>query len=192
MNLTGDLRYVHPGEIDAFGGPAARAAAFAPTAEYGAWLRAQPAVVVVADTAFAHGGVTEAWARLGVERINARVRDSLALPPAEAARADVLGPDGPLWYRGYLTDPEEIACPRLERALRDLGATRMVVGHTTQRSGRIAERCGGRLHGIDIGIASVYGGNLGVWSLSASGALAIHPEGSIPLSLAAPTEPAQP
>jgi hypothetical protein len=36
----------------------------------------------------------------------------------------------------------------------------MVVGHTTQKDGKIAERCGGQLWGIDTGISAHYGSHL--------------------------------
>lgn len=192
MNLTGDLRYVHPGEIEAFGGPGPREAALSRDGDYGAWLRGRSAVARVGDTVFVHGGVTPAFARLGIDRINARVRDAIDLPPTERARAEVLGPDGPLWFRGYLSAPEAEACPLLDEALRALDAERMVVGHTTQRSGRIAVRCDGRLFGIDTGIASGYGGNLAVLALSGDEASAIYPDGRVALAAASPAEPAQP
>lgn len=181
MNLTGDLRYVHPGDVAAFGGPAARRDALAVDAPLGGWLASLPVVAKVGDSVFAHGGVRASWARLGIDRINARAHDALRAGERERARAEVLGPDGPLWFRGYLTDPEPIACPELEQALKALGAERMVIGHTTQRSGQIASRCGGRVHGIDIGIGAAYGGNLGVWILSDQGAQAVYPDRTLAL-----------
>lgn len=156
MNLTGDWRYVSPEDFAGYGGEAARKAAYAPGGQDGAWLLAQDAVANVGGTVFAHGGVDARWARLGVRGLNATVRAALLGqgPP------DVLGSDGPLWNRAYLLADPPAACEELSRALAELGATRMVVGHTTQRTGRIAERCGGRLYGIDTGISAHYGGQL--------------------------------
>ena len=176
MNLQGDLRYVHPGDTEAFGGAEARRAAFAKTGEYGAWLATLPAVAIEADTVFVHGGVAPAWAEKGLDSINEQVR--MGLFDRSAA---VLGPDGPLWYRGFVQDKEIDACPSLDRSLIALGADRMVVGHTTRRDGRIEVRCSGRLHVIDIGIASAYGGNLGAWEMIDADARAVYPSGLVDL-----------
>ena len=45
-------------------------AAFKPSGHYGAWLLDQPLVVVIDDTAFVHGGLSEAVATLSGETIN--------------------------------------------------------------------------------------------------------------------------
>lgn len=171
MNLTGDWRYVHPGDVAAFGGAEARRTALALDAPYGAWLAERPAVARLADTIFVHGGVRAQVAEQGIEAINRRVRSGLRGGPD----AELLGPDGPLWFRGYVTEPESSACAELGQALQALDATRMVVGHTTRRDGRIQTRCGGKLHVIDIGIASTYGGNAGAWVLEAGDAVAVYP-----------------
>ncbi len=164
MNLLGDWRYVADSDVDQFGGAEARKAALAPDGEQGARLRELGVAAVVDRVAYAHGGITAAWAEKGIEGINAT--------PLEQ-----LGTDSPIWFRGYLQDDMTEACAELERALLTLGAERMVVGHTTQRTGRIASRCGGRVLGIDVGIASHYGGNLAVLELRNGEPFAIYAEG---------------
>ncbi len=166
MNMQGDLRYVNPLDTEAYGGDAPRAAAFGREGDDGAWLRSLDAVAQVQDTIFCHGGVTPRWAELGVRQLNVLVREGIDQPPASgpakaAGSADVLGPDGPLWFRGYLVEEEPVACAELERALASLGAARMVVGHTTQESGQVASRCGGKLYAIDVGISAHYGNHDG-------------------------------
>ncbi|MDP2304524.1 MAG: metallophosphoesterase [Pseudomonadota bacterium] len=156
MNLTGDWRYVSPEDLASYGGEAARKAAYAPSGDDGAWLLSQDAVARVGSTVFAHGGVDARWARQGVRGLNAIVRAALL----GQGPKEVLGSDGPLWNRAYLLSDPVTACAELGRALNELGAARMVVGHTTQDSGRIAERCGGQLWGIDTGISAHYGTNL--------------------------------
>ena len=86
-----------------------------------------------------------------------------------------------MWYRGYLQAPEPIACAELTRALTAMAASRMVVGHTTQRSGEIAVRCGGALLGIDTGISAHYGGHLSAVEILEGNATAIYPHGRIDL-----------
>lgn len=154
MNVIGDLRYVSPEDYASYGGEESRKAAFSATGEDGRWLRGLDAVARVGRTIFLHGGMDAKWAGFGTDGINAMVR---AMMLVETAPRDVYAPDGPLWNRAYLLAEPPIACPQLEKALTSLGADRMVVGHTTQDSGKIATRCGGRLYGIDTGISAYYG-----------------------------------
>ena len=86
MNLTGDLRYVSAAEWQAFAGvdvvPSPEVsrnrppgyfglrAAFAPGGTYGDWLLAQPAVIVINDNAFVHGGLSTDIVTYGGLRLN--------------------------------------------------------------------------------------------------------------------------
>ena len=155
MNLHGDLRYVadladFPGTTQAEQ-TASRAEYFS-SGEGAAWVRTHPMTVQVGDTVFAHGGIDSRWAKHGIGGLNTLFRAAL-----DDAEALVLGPDGPLWNRTYLLGEPPVACAELTRALEALNAKRMVLGHTTQDSGKIAERCQGRLYGIDTGISAHYG-----------------------------------
>lgn len=181
MNMIGDLRYVHPGDTEAFGGAEARAQAFSLDGDLGSWLVELPIVVQIQGIVFAHGGVSERWAKEGIDELNRQAKESLRAPGHQQGRAPVLSSTGPLWFRGFARDPESEACPHLERSLKALGAHRMVVGHTAQRTGEILSRCDGRLQVIDIGIGSAYGGNLGAWSWSEGRAVALYPSGPVEL-----------
>ncbi len=158
MNLRGDWRYVEPSDIAQYGGQAARREALAPDGEDGRFLRSLSTVAVIDGTVFVHGGVHPDFATAPLDEINTATRTAIDEP---SRLSPVLGERGPLWYRGYLTDPEPAACRRLELALEHLEAERMVVGHTTQRDGLMKSRCGGRLFAIDVGIASSYGPHAG-------------------------------
>lgn len=173
MNLHGDWRYVSSADVAAFGTADARRDALAPSGALGSWLRERDVVARVGDTVYAHGGITAVWARQGLPAINAAASEAMRLDP----RAAVLGEEGPLWFRGYLLTDPTLACDELRQALDALGARRMVVGHTTQRSGRIAVRCGGALIGIDTGISAHYGGNRAALELRSGDAWAIYPGG---------------
>lgn len=103
MRLLGDLRYVAPGEYQAFATPGSESArerllervaprdrerlraetplglvemsaAFSPDGEYGRWLRGRDAVVKIDAVVFAHGGISPAVAGLSCDEINERVR----------------------------------------------------------------------------------------------------------------------
>ncbi|MEQ8861476.1 MAG: metallophosphoesterase [Pseudomonadales bacterium] len=82
MNLTGDLRYVSAEERAALADLAADGldgvnAAFAADGVYGSWLLQQPAVVVVNDSAFVHGGLSSLLEGRSVERLNRDAADML-------------------------------------------------------------------------------------------------------------------
>jgi hypothetical protein len=174
MNLRGDWRYVAPEDLAAYGGEDARRAAFAKDGADGAWLRTLPAVAQVGDSVFLHGGLRPGWARGGLDALNARIRAAIDDPMEDAA----LGEAGPLWYRGYVNDPEDTACAELRQALDALGARRMVVGHTTRRDGKVEARCGGALLVEDIGISDGYGSHLGLVEIRpGSDAVADYPTG---------------
>jgi hypothetical protein len=173
MNLTGDLRYVDPRDTAKFGGAADREQAFSAQGIQGQRLRELGIVAIVGDTVFCHGGITPQYARMGIDQMNAL---SHAVVAGEVP-VTALGPESPIWYRGYVREPEAQICPILDSALATLGARRMVVGHTTQQSGKVAVRCDGRLLAIDLGIADHYGAQLGAVEIVDGDARALYPAG---------------
>lgn len=103
MRMLGDMRYVSPGEYEAFVTPrseekresllraaepeardrlrqqmplgaAEMAQAFGPRGEYGKWLRGLPAVVKINGILFLHGGISPALAGTRCDAVNATVR----------------------------------------------------------------------------------------------------------------------
>ena len=67
----------------------ARQAAFAPTGRYGEWLRSRPALVVVNDTVYVHGGLPIVVAQQGLainDRVHATLERYLALRDRLVAR----------------------------------------------------------------------------------------------------------
>ena len=63
--------------------------------------------------------------------------------------------DGPLWYRGLATRPDDQQ-PAVEALLRRHNARRFVIGHTPQLPGRIRTRFGGRVVLIDTGMLTSF------------------------------------
>ncbi len=179
MNTAGDLRYVTPGGLVDFedvagldrarfaSAPAetrARLAAFAPGAPYAGVLAGQNIVAVVGETAFVHGGILPGVAA-GLDDANHAARCWLAgQGPSPAVLEDVRGP---LWDRSLATD--DVDCAVLDRALRELGVARLVVGHTPQPAG-ISNACDGKVWRIDVGLARYYGGPTQALELTATGA----------------------
>jgi len=192
MNVQGDFRYVTPAAAEAFKGvsprsPAARsvvppfvdrAAAFLPGGAYAEKLSRRDVIAVVGDSVFAHGGVLPEHVSYGIARINAETRAWMAGAQAQAP-AIVASERGPDWVRDFSQDPvSEEECALLGRALDALGAQRMVIGHTVQKSG-ISSACNDRVYRIDVGLSRFYGGPIQILQITPkSHGNTPHPESS--------------
>lgn len=186
MRLLSDWRYVSEGEVKAFTTPASEdlkkraiaaargqderaflkqlppgylemLGAFGEDGEYGAWLRARPAMARINRILFLHGGLTEMAASLGCDGVNAAVRKDLAslpVPPEAVPSLFSASENGPLWYRGLANEPEATLSPRLDAILKRLDARAIVIGHTTVLPGKVAPRLGGRVIRIDTGMVA--------------------------------------
>jgi hypothetical protein len=106
----------------------------------GQWLRTRPAVLKLNDGLYLHGGVSPALVdrKLSLAEVNDGVRAGLnKLPPfspGERERVEfLLGPAGPLWYRGYFSErgrPAVATAADVDRVLAAFGVRRVFVGHT--------------------------------------------------------------
>lgn len=196
-------------------------AAFSPQGVYGRWLLSLPAIIVINDTAFVHGGLPEITAALPLDEINReyhadlqrffelwqllfaagilertdiqanleqarralRVADPSSCPRPQRSEcvrergrasdrerspgADVIdalrelveivdsplfGPTGPQWYRGSVRCRAILEQPLLQAALDNLGAARVVVGHTPTTDRRVHVNMDGRVVMLDTGM----------------------------------------
>jgi hypothetical protein len=92
--------------------------------------------------------------------------------------------DGPLWYRGLATLPDDQQ-PAIEAMLKRAGARRIVVGHTPQLpGGKIRARFGGLAVLIDTGMLNSYfkGGQPSALELQDGRMTAIYSSGREPLA----------
>ncbi|KAI9318023.1 Metallo-dependent phosphatase-like protein [Dichotomocladium elegans] len=177
MNMIGDWRYVHPNDIESFGGVAARKEAFSTEGWIGSELIHWNLTAKVGSSVFCHGGIHPSFAHDGTEGINRRTRETLdAYVKFHHDPYALYGGHGPTWYRGYALDDGDI-CDVLDKALELLEAERMVMGHTVQRDGKIRTRCGGKAVLIDIGISHVYGGHAGALEILGDDIYAIYKDG---------------
>jgi hypothetical protein len=173
MNAAGDYRYVTAIGARAFDGvqgPTApglperwrsRYAALGPGGPYARRLAEHGAIAIVGDTVFSHAGVLGRWVARADE-VNQSARcwlDGQTGDRPEALTAE----DSPVWTRGAGGDT--VDCAQVRRALDELGASRMVVGHTVQGQG-INAACDGALWRIDTGLARHYGGPIEVLELA--------------------------
>ncbi len=172
MNARLDLRYLSDGGAAAFSDfvpdPAdslvnalpperqGRGAAFRPGAPYARMLAERNLCVVIGENVFVHAGILPEHLDYGLERMNAEVRAWLS---GEGAAVDYIHKgDSIVWTRHYSDDPDSTSCADLGRVLEELGAARMIMGHTVQRRG-ITSYCDGRAWCIDVGLAAYYGSN---------------------------------
>lgn len=165
MNVQNDFRYVTPKSMTAFddfgslvaggGGKPGRSLAFEPKSSYAKRFAEQPVVVKVGDSVFVHGGVLPKYAR-SLDALNeathAWLRGEKPEPPM-----GVVGEDGLVWLRAYSSEPGASDCKNLASTLSQLGAKRMVMGHTVQKAG-INPACDEQAWRIDVGISQFYGG----------------------------------
>jgi hypothetical protein len=79
----------------------------------------------------------------------------------QPAPAVLMREDAPIWSRLYSSEPDGAACAQLRQVLQQLGAARMVVGHTPQLRG-ITAACDGHVQRIDTGMSHFYAGPLEV------------------------------
>ena len=135
--------------------------AFAEKGRYGKWIRENLAAVKINGVVFSHGDWSEKLSALGVEEVNRRIRAELkGESPLETGIT--FDPESPLQYRGLAHVPLSAAAQKAEeervaRILANLGARRMVVGHTLT-TGAIESRFGGKHISIDTGMLELYHG----------------------------------
>lgn len=139
MVMGGDLRYLHPKyrETAAAMGVDSYATLFEANTVLGQWLRSKPVALKLDDVLYAHGGLSPSVVDRGysLQQINTAIRSVMNRAPiagAERQRAAfLLGPDGPMWYRGYFPDHQDAASTaEVQRVLDHFDVRRVIVGHT--------------------------------------------------------------
>lgn len=129
--------------------------AFAAKGDYGRWLRERDAMVKINGIVFMHGGPSLATSALGCAAINTQVRTELAtltLAGPNLETSLIMGPDGPLWYRGLVGGAPGVAETDVDTILKTLGARAIVVGHTVPNGFRIKPSFDGKVVQIDTGM----------------------------------------
>jgi hypothetical protein len=157
-----DLNLDDPGLADLPAYQRPRGAALLPGGYYARKLSEFPAVLRIGDTVFAHGGVTPHWANYGVDQINVDVHKWFKGETAEPLSTLGMDPgnfdDSVMQSRHFSI--ENANCEMLGESLKILGAKRMVVAHTVQRT--ITSKCDGLVWAIDTGMSRYYGGAIEV------------------------------
>lgn len=179
LNICGDFRYVTPGafvESAMYAGLAEqdlkewdmlariRYSVYRPGGPMAMELAKNPVVLIVNDTAFAHGGLLPAHVNYGIEKLNQETSqwirgehkaDGGKAPPPFLAMGNS---DSVMWTRAQSKEkwpsPNERygACRALNQALSKVGAARLVVGHTPQLGGANCA-CEGQVWRMDVGMS---------------------------------------
>ena len=104
-----------------------------------------------------HVGILEAELRTG--RLSPEL-STLADTVISLRESPLHRPEGPLWYRGSAVCSGPVEGALLSAALTELGASRVVIGHTTTWTRQIETRLDGRIIAINTGmLTSSYGGS---------------------------------
>jgi hypothetical protein len=138
MNFSGDFRYVHRKyRFNANGFDTNFQPLFNPLSLFAHWLLSKNTVEIIGDYLFAHAGVSRHLVsnKFSIEEINKIIRTHLGKSGYSLLRRErlVFGEDGPLWYRGYISDSPFLMFTSgedIEDVLRYYNAKTMVVGHT--------------------------------------------------------------
>ena len=77
---------------------------------------------------------------------------TLAQRFVDLGKSPLLGPTGPTWYRGTATCNRLVEGDALNSALSQLGAKRVVIGHTSTVTRHVQQRMDGRIVEIDTGM----------------------------------------
>lgn len=151
LNLQGQYHYVHKEHYGGFMSRPLRVDAMNPNGAFGKYIIDNfKAAYLDEDTLFVHAGIEADMAISDVDTLNSEVQQALR---ARNHRHAYLRSNGPLWTRKMIMDSVIDRCEEVEDILQRVGAARVVVGHTPQRSGKIEQYCGGRVIAADVGIS---------------------------------------
>ena len=161
--------------------------AFGKDGRYGRWITKHNTAIKINGIMFSHGDWSEEFSERKIDALNKQVRQELKgeLPVEGGIIFDVLSP---LQYRGFANTKltrtaQQAEEQRIDRTLANLGASRMVVGHTLA-AGLIESRFGGKHISIDVGMLNLYrGGHRIALEIEGEELRAIHDGGKIPIHL---------
>ena len=182
MILRGDWRYVHPGEVQAFGDKAKYSAALGPGGVYGKWIREHNGVIKINDVLFLHGGLGGAYATMSLDALNEGIRKGLNTGTGMARDSN-----GPLWHRALARGDDASVSEQVKPIFRTHAVRHVVLGHTV--SGRIIPKAGGKVILIDVGMSKAYGGPAGCLVIEKGvfyANYAGHPQLKLPVKTSAP------
>ncbi len=155
MNLSGDLRYVHPKYLKNAGFLNQKyVTLYDENSELGRWIRTKNIVEKIGDIIFAHGGISAYINRMNISipDINKIARPYYADSTSKYTdhRSDTVYSDlGPFWYRGYYQKNNPAISLQIDSTLSQFGVNHIITGHTMV-SDTISVWYNGRLLNTDV------------------------------------------
>lgn len=145
--------------------------------------------VAVNEITVANGVIAAAQAE-GKEPDRSKLDVPLLMEAQEILKIEgwaVVAPEGPLWYRGLATEPDDPNGGPFAALLAKYGAKRFVTGHTPQQNRSINARYGGRAILIDTGmLAAVYKGRPAALEIAGDQLTAIYETERVPIASGLP------
>jgi hypothetical protein len=130
----------------------------------GKWLRSKPVALTINDIIFVHAGISDGMIQrnIKIKRINRLFSEFIVGKDLEYfcknEKLKFLDEEnGPLWYRGYFTDPD-FCESRLDSILTFYDKKHIVVGHTTNKG--IISLFNNKILGADAGIVNKQPGEM--------------------------------
>ena len=174
LSLKGDTEYVSQSEIDRLTLPV-RNQLMSPTGKYGSFIVENMQAAYLQreiGTLFIHASpvIPE---KTTVEQLNSFVQSHLREGSWNHTGTDIFGIMGPFWDRSVLREASRGRCSSLYNYLdiisksEGVNVTKVVVGHTIQKSGGITSYCKNSLFAIDVGMS------VGTWARGRRRALLI-------------------
>ncbi|CBZ23990.1 conserved hypothetical protein [Leishmania mexicana MHOM/GT/2001/U1103] len=158
LTLSGVLEYVHPRLLNLSAGHVGLRYLYGPGGRYGRMMAEENlAVVIVSDIVFVHGGLTAAYARRGVDQLNAEWYEGASF--MNLTRHPFHNEASPLWDRSVVRAAMAGNCGPLSAGIAALKAKEnreinlMVVGHTSMPDGKVGTWCAGKLMTIDVAMS---------------------------------------
>lgn len=143
---------------------------FAPDGVYGKTFLQHKIAIKINDTLFLHGGIGPKFASMPLEEINSKARNELkGSSPLEIVSDD----EGPLWYRGLASSPEDTLSAHVDEVLKNFGILRIVLGHTPTQ-GTVMPRFNGRVLLADVGLSKFYNSSPSSLLIEDGKAFALH------------------
>ncbi|HEX8031105.1 MAG TPA: metallophosphoesterase [Vicinamibacterales bacterium] len=140
--------------------------------------------VASAEIGLANARIAAAKAE-GTELDRSKLNVPLLMEAQEIMKVDSwmsLAPEGPLWYRGLATVPDDPNGGPFAALLQKYGVRRFVTGHTPQQNRSINVRFGGRAVLIDTGmLTSVYKGRASALEIDGDKLTAYYEDGKVTL-----------
>ena len=165
MVLENDLRYIHKKykrTTELLGRNIAYL--FNKNTVLGRWLRSKSTIIKIDNKVFVHGGLSKKFIfdkGFDIEKSNNFLREFIQAPlfRSRGVLFDYkkhLGPDGPLWYRGYFFD--NLKEPEIDSILKKIDVNHIIVGHCT--NSKIVQLYNRKVFGVDSNIKSGQYGEL--------------------------------